>query len=316
MADSAAPAATPAPAPQLDEVMLAMDVVDTLRHQEKLVERELGQGERDETLKARLRRIYEGQGLEVSDRILDQGIRALKESRFVYTPPKPGFDTFMARLWVRRRPVGLTLGILLVVLALFVGWQISRSNQTAREAELQQIELTETLPAALAAAGEATLAASDDADATAWAEALIADGEVAAGAQDGAAMREVTAALEDLRGELVRTYTLTIVSREGEDTGVFREPDVNEDARNYYIIVEAIDDSGNALSLPVVNEEDSRTETVSMWGIRVPERTFETVRADKGDDGIVQDNVLGLKERGTLKVDYLMDVRDGAITQW
>jgi hypothetical protein len=314
MAEPAAPAATPAP--QLDDVMLAMDVVDTLRHQEKLVERELGQGRRDETLKERLRRIYEGQGLEVSDRILDQGIRALKESRFVYTPPHPGFDTFMARLWVKRKPVGLTLGVLLVVLALFVGWQISRGNQAAREAELQQIELTETLPAALAAAGEAALAASEDAGATARTEALIADGEAAVAAQDGAAMKELTAALEDLRAELVLTYTLTIVSREGEDTGVFRVPDVNEDAQNYYIIVEAVDESGDALSLPIVNEEDGRTETVSMWGVRVPERTFETVRADKSDDGIVQDNVVGLKQRGTLTVDYLMDVQDGAITQW
>ncbi|MCB1487298.1 MAG: hypothetical protein KDJ88_07550, partial [Bauldia sp.] len=86
MADTAAPA-TEAPAPQLDDVMLAMDVVDTLRHQDSLVERELGQESRDEALKARLRQIYESQGLEVTDRILDQGIAALKESRFTYTPP-------------------------------------------------------------------------------------------------------------------------------------------------------------------------------------------------------------------------------------
>lgn len=314
MAESAAPAATPAP--QLDEVMLAMDVVDTLRHQDKLVERELGQGQRDSALRERLRQIYESQGLEVSERILEQGIRALKESRFVYTPPKPSFGRFMARLWVNRRPVGLTLGVLLVILALFVGWQVSRSNQAAQEADQQRIELTETLPAALATAGAAALTAAEDPDAVARAEALIDDGRVAVTAQDGPAMREAIAALDALRDDLVSTYTLTIVSREGEDTGAFRIPDVNEDARNFYIIVEAIDDSGAALSLPIVNEETGQTETVSMWGVRVPEDTFETVRADKQDDGIVQDNVLGVKARGTLAVDYQMDVADGAITSW
>ena len=78
-------------APKLDELMLAMDVVDTLRHQEGLVEKALGEDSRDATLKERLRTLYEGQGLKVSDRILDDGIRALKESRFTYDPAPPSF---------------------------------------------------------------------------------------------------------------------------------------------------------------------------------------------------------------------------------
>ena len=74
MVDASA-AAAPAAAPQkLDELMLAMDVVDTLRHQEGLVEKALAEDERDAALKERLRRIYEGQGLAVTDRILDDGI--------------------------------------------------------------------------------------------------------------------------------------------------------------------------------------------------------------------------------------------------
>ena len=71
-------------APKLDELMLAMDVVDTLRHQEGLVEKALGEDSRDATLKERLRALYEGQGLKVSDRILDDGIRALKAGAMAY----------------------------------------------------------------------------------------------------------------------------------------------------------------------------------------------------------------------------------------
>ena len=85
MADIAQGAA----APKLDELMLAMDVVDTLRHQEGLVAKALSEDSRDATLKERLRTLYEGQGLKVSDRILDDGIRALKESRFTYDPAPP-----------------------------------------------------------------------------------------------------------------------------------------------------------------------------------------------------------------------------------
>jgi hypothetical protein len=70
------------------------------------------------------------------------------------------------------------------------------------------------------------------------------------------------------------------------------------------------------LSLPVVNQEDGKTYTVSKWGVRVPEATFNAVRDDKTDDGIVEDNILGEKRRGTQKVTYLMPVEPGAITQW
>ena len=67
-------------------------------------------------------------------------------------------------------------------------------------------------------------------------------------------MRAAVADLDALRAAILRTYTLTIVSRQGEDTGVFRIPDVNEDARNYYLIVEALTDTGEALAVPVINE--------------------------------------------------------------
>ena len=42
----------------LDEIMIAMDVVDTLRHREELVRRELDDEGREAELIARLREIY------------------------------------------------------------------------------------------------------------------------------------------------------------------------------------------------------------------------------------------------------------------
>ena len=69
----------------LDDVMLAMDVVDTLRHRSQMVERELSQDGRDDALKERLRKIYASQGIDVPDHVIAEGVRALKEDRFVYT---------------------------------------------------------------------------------------------------------------------------------------------------------------------------------------------------------------------------------------
>lgn len=316
MADAAiAPASEATPA-KLDDLMMAMDVVDTLRHEESLVEKELSQDMRDEALKKRLRQIYESQGLTVTDRILDEGIKALKESRFAYTPPPPSFATTMAKLWIRRRFFGPLLAIVLGLLVAFIGWQIYKAGEASRIAAEVQLEITETLPKALADAAAAARAAATDPDALARIDGIVAAGTAAQAAGDADAMRQAIAALEALRAELNLAYQLRIVSRPGEDTGVFRVPDVNEDARNYYIIVEPVTESGEVLSLPVVNQEDGRTVTASKWGVRVPEATYNAVRDDKTDDGIVEDNVLGEKPRGTLKVTYLMPVETGVITEW
>ena len=75
--------------------------------------------------------------------------------------------------------------------------------------------------------------------------------------------------LTQLRARLNQTYHLRIVARPGEDTGVFRIPDVNSAARNYYIVVEAVDAGGNALSVPITSEEDGfGTHRHQMGGAR------------------------------------------------
>jgi hypothetical protein len=86
----------------LDELMLAMDVVDTLRHERRLVERELTAGDRDRALIERLRELYAGQGIEVPDDVLAQGVGALREDRFRYTPPAPGFARSLQVAYVKR----------------------------------------------------------------------------------------------------------------------------------------------------------------------------------------------------------------------
>jgi len=305
-----------AAAPKLDELMLAMDVVDTLRHQEGLVEKVLGEDNRDATLKERLRTLYEGQGLKVSDRILDDGIRALKESRFTYDPPPPSFARTLALLWVERAMVAKVVAAALLALVVLGGvtwWRVASAERTA---ETARVEMTVTLPEAIDAAEKALATEALTSEAQAEAGRRVAAARTAVTAGDAAAARQAVAALADLRGRLAQTYELRIVSRPGERTGVFRVPDVNTQARNYYLIVEAVTPSGDALKLPITSEEDGTVKTVDKWGVRVPKATYDKVAADKSDDGIVEDNILGEKPRGSLEPVYEMDVLSGAITSW
>ena len=122
--------------------------------------------------------------------------------------------------------------------------------------------------------------------------------------------------LTALRDTLRQQYSLKVVNREGIRSGFWRIPPNNDAATNYYIVVEALDSTGKVLTLPVLNEETGKTESVDIWGLRVPEPVYRQVEADKGDDGIVQGNAVGLKQYGYLDIDYAVPVLGGAVTAW
>src|SRR5690625_3766929 len=302
--------------PALSEVMLAMDVVDTLRHREGVALRELEQEGRDDLLKERLRDIYEDQGLVVSDRILEEGIRALRDSRFTYQPTPPSFSRTLAGLWVKRKVIGTALAAVVLLAAVWIGWSFWEQSRAERAAEAARVEITETLPRQLEQVSAAALSAAESEEARRRIELLQAEASLALSRSDAEAARVALDALERLRSDLLQTYEVRIVSRPGEDSGIYRVPDVNTGARNYYLIVEAITPDGERLALPVRNEETGATEVVSKWAVRVPEAIYEAVRRDKLEDGIVQNDIVATTPRGVLEPAYSMDVSGGAITEW
>ncbi|MCA0319111.1 MAG: DUF6384 family protein [Proteobacteria bacterium] len=304
----AAPAAEKPPA-QLDDIMLAMDVVDTLRHDQKITERELAEGDREEDLIERLRTIYRNQGIAVPDEILRQGVKALREERFVYKPPADSFSMKLARLYVTRGRWGKWALAAVAAVGIGIG-TLSYQGYAART------ELTQTIPAAIE-----RIAADINRDATVDAvrqrvAALVTDGQTAARDGKAEAARAAVADLERLRDDVRSEYDVRIVSRPGESTGVWRRPRRNPNAMNYYLIVEAIGRDGRALSRAITSEEDSATRVVTKWGIRVPESLYRQVEADKRDDGIVQNNILGRKARGQLEPTWREALPGGAITSW
>jgi hypothetical protein len=301
----------------LDELMLAMDVVDTIRHRELLVERELGQGDRDDALRKRLREIYTSQGIEVTDAVIDQGIKALRESRFTYTPPAPGLARTLALMWVARtRIIGWSAALLIGVTALWGGYQFGVVGPAKQAAETTRIELAETLPKALQTSYDAIITEARVDEARTQAAALLRDGKNALARNDSTAARTAVESLALLQKKLVQAYDLRIVPDRDKTSGVWRYDDSSQGDRNYYVIVQAIAPDGSALTMPIMDEEQNRTFNVSTWGVRVPQAIFEAVKADKLDNGILENRILGQKQRGELEPRYSMTVLGGAITSW
>src|SRR5690554_195877 len=312
MSDVTARSAAP-----LDEVMLAMDVVDTLRHQQGLATRELDTDAKEAQLIDRLRDIYHQQGIEVSDHILREGVVALQESRFTYDPPAPSFGVTLARLYVGRQQWGKpVLLIAAALVALFVGYFGVWQPYQAEQAQQARIELAEGLPAQMDNLYDTIFEETKVQQAVLDAEAIRTRGQTFAAEGNRPAAEDAVEDLTALRDLIRQEYTLRVVNRADEQSGFWTFPEINTDATNYYLVVEALNADGQTLSLPILNEETGATETVSIWGVRVPEAVYDAVVADKRDDGIIQNNEIGRKSYGFIEVNYNVPVSGGAVTRW
>jgi hypothetical protein len=303
-----APTATEEPR-KLDDVLLAMDVVDTLRHRERVVDMELDAAAREAQLIQRLKEIYDAQGISVPDRILKDGVKALEEQRFAYKPPADSFSVRLARLYVSRKhwlPGALTLtgG----VLALLVGWQVLWAMPQAAE--------WRKLPAELVQLNTDGQALAVDPAVDAQVEAIFHAGERAVANNNHGEARRQLKALRDINEQLADEFEVRIVYGDGQDTGFYRVPPGQPLGRNYYLVVEAVAPGGRVLKVPVVNEETQKPERVTKWAQRVTQDVFDKVAEDKAPDQIIQNDVLGYKARGKLVPDFTVPVPGGAITSW
>lgn len=297
--------------------MLSMDVVDTLRQDARIVERELNDETRRAQLIERLREIYRGQGIEVPDHILEEGVQALEDRRFVYEPPRDSLEVKLARLYVTRWEWGRWVGGGVVgLLLLFIGWQALYAWPQARQEERLRIELTETLPNRLNTLYDSIDVETDEPSVLERAAQLRDAGLAAAKAGEREEARQSASELSELLDTLQRSYEVRIVSRPGEMSGLWRIPRVNPDSRNYYLVVEALNEDGEAIEREVVNEETGERERVKKWAVRVSKAVFDRVQADKRDDGIIQNAVIGEKRRGELDVRWRIPTQGGALTEW
>ena len=299
-------------ATKLEDLMVAMDVVDTLRHDQAVVARELDTDGRRERLLVRLRDMYKAQGIEVPDHVLQEGIRALEDERFKYTPVAESWRTRLARIWVSRRRWSKPIGFLGVLGSLFSGYYFVSDV-------LPEQQLRSELPDRIVVATNAVIALAKDPSVVEQATERknYADSLLASGQYEQA--QTVAKELEEVQKTLGQFYTIRVVAKPNEPSGVWRIPpnqQLGQDARNYYLIVEAVDDRQQVVELHVLNEEDNTSKRVTQWGLRVSQDTFFAVAADKQDDGVIQANKVGIKERGYLKPQFSIPTPGGTITQW
>lgn len=294
---------------KLEDLMVAMDVVDTLRHRQQMVDRELDADGRRARLIDKLRDIYASQGLAVTDAMLEEGVKALEEERFQYDPPQKTFAHTLARLYISRtkwlKPLLLLTALFSFVFALCWFILIQPERNAIQQLPHQITHLVDDIKSS-----------TDDAVALQRADDLSAQALQAIDSGDHRQTKRKLEQLRQLQAHINQSYTIRVVQRPGESSGVWRIPDVNQQARNYYLIVEALDSSGRTLTLPITSEETGQVRQVNKWGVRVDSNLFYRIADDKNDDGIIQNRNLGQKASGEYQPRYSVPILDGMITEW
>ncbi len=293
----------------LEDLMAAMDVVDTLRHQQGIAERELDSDSRRERLLARLKDMYSAQGLDVPERILLEGIDALEQERFSYTPVAPSWRTKLARIWVSRARWGKPIGFLAAIGGVLWGIYFAVEVLPARQARA-------ALPTEIANALNRIKQQAKNPEVVSNAEQIAGDAKLALkqGRFDDAKLG--LSSLSATSERLSQVYSIRVISKLRESSGVWRIPPGDSKSRNYYLIVEAIDSNNKVVELMVLNEENNKSARKKVWGLRVNEETFYKIASDKQDDGIIQDNKVGVKRLGYLKPDFSVPTNGATITEW
>lgn len=316
MSETNVPARAAATAPvaldeprKLDDVMLAMDVVDTLRHRTRVVDMELNEAAREEQLVARLKEIYGAQGIEVPERILKDGVKALAEQRFVYKPPAETFSVKLAKLYVtRKRWLPLTLTALGTVAAIAAGLQLLVFGPMNAEWQGMPTEISRVLADGQKLATDPTVDAQ--------LASLAAEGQRAVANGDRGAARTQLQTMKAINDQLAQEYDIRIVARPGEDTVFWRESEEPPFGLNYYVVVEAVAPGGRVLKVPITSVETQKTDEVTIWAQRVNKVTLDRVAAEKAAGGGVVNDIFGRKARGELSPVFDEPVPGGAITNW
>jgi len=294
-----------------DDDMLVMDVAETIGRASLT-----GADASREATVQRLQALYAQLGFSLSDHVIAEGIAAAADGRFRYTRPR-GPAALLARLYVARSKWGPPVAALLFVAVVGLGaYFFGYRPYTNSQAEQARLELTQNLPAAMDSLYTQIFDETKVQSAALDAEKLRDAGKQAAARGDRAAADQAIANLTALRDTLQQTYTLRIVDSDGVKPAFWNFPPNNSEETNYYVVVEAVDDSGQILSLPVTNTDTGRTETVSRWGLRVPQGVYDAVLADKQDDAHIEHGLVGFKQEGYVDPDYAVPVLGGAVTQW
>ncbi len=287
----------------LRDQMGAMALIDEMRHKQMIVQEHLDLPRRREEVARRIREYYQSQNIEVNDELVEQGVRSYFEKRLTYEAPSAGrLSSLLARIYITRSSWKKPAVVGVTALTLLAGGsyitqqarETAAMQAAAREAAvidniaLQIREIDERFKSmGLTPAEQEQVAAK------------VAAANAAVRERDTARVKESLAVLKATLAYAETPLTFNVVDRAGVNSGVERNYSASG-GKSWYLIAEAIDPSGKAFPVTVASAESGTINQATLFGVRVSREVYESVKADKMEDGHVDNRMLGKKPANSL----------------
>lgn len=329
----------------LDEMLRVMDVATELRKQRETVEKEFAVDETRQMLRERLLAATSITGERVSEVEVDTAIAQYFDTLYTYRDPPRSLNVTLAHLYVRRGQLSVSL-VLVLALAGVSSYMLhtsagmfSHAVRSSRQAVQQATSPTDQASRlqanakARASELETTVremsdrirAIARDAAIPQEIDRWLGELDVAKQQLDEKSLTDLSQRTTTLLNQLNEDYEVRILSTPNEHSGVDRYSTDSEGRRIwvYYVIVEARDASGQVLTRTILDAVTRRVERVTRWAEKVPQEVFDRIKADKKADGLLDETLFAVKERGYQNEEIKLVGSDnrplsrlGQITEW
>ncbi|HEX7635380.1 MAG TPA: DUF6384 family protein [Noviherbaspirillum sp.] len=288
---------------RLRDQMGAMALIDEMRHKQMIVQEHLDLPKRREEVARRIREYYRSQNIEVSDELVEQGVRSYFEKRLTYeASPAGALSGLLARIYIARaswkKPAIIGVAALtLLAGGSYIAQQVRETAAT--QAAARDAAFFENIATQIRETDERfksmNLAPAEQEQVA----ALVAAANAAVRERDTARAKESLAGLKSTLAYAETPLTFNVVDRAGAKSGVERNYSASG-GKSWYLIAEAVDPSGKVVPVPVTSVESGAKKQATLFGVRVSKDVYESVKEDKMEDGHVDNRMLGKKPANSL----------------
>lgn len=200
-----------------------------------------------------------------------------------------------------------------------LGIRAEQLDEALPQAELPQKELAPQVQEPVAVAAEtAAKQAPSRAMSTEDAEVhkkLVARLEDVRARGDANGVKAAKAELDMFEATLATAIEFRIIDRNGEKPGFWRTLVDDAKTKQFFVVVEAVVD-GKAVNWAVRDADTGEVVSGARFGLRVAEKTFADLSADKKEDGRIDNMVVGLKPVGRITPVWSIKTDGETITEF
>ena len=288
---------------RLHDQMGAMALIVEWRHKQMIFQVHLDLHKRREEVARRIREYYQSQNIEVSDALVEQGVRSYFEKRLTYEASPAGtLSGLLTRIYITRSSWKKPVAIGVAALTLLVGGSYIAQQEretVSMQAAARDAAVIDKIAAQISEIDERFQSMGMTPAEQEQVSAGVAAANAAVQERDIARAHDSLAALKATLAYAETPLTFNVVDRAGVKPGIERNYSTSG-GKSWYLITEAVDPSGNVVPVTVTSVESGTKKQATLFGVRVSKDVFENVKADKMEDGHVDNRMLGKKPANSL----------------